>query len=141
MNPKRVGFRSRTGPDFVVGSDTETERGGARFYLSPVSARRGPEIYPIHSKKPPRCNPSICNRSPPNAAAPSRTPLTPAPAQEPPSLRPTALSVCNDWVDYRRRRPTPGGEAFAYLFAGDERPPGEFSNCNLLFGYLMPTNF
>jgi hypothetical protein len=27
-------------------------------------------------------------------------------------------------VDYRRRRSTPGGEAFAYLFAGDERPPG-----------------
>jgi hypothetical protein len=44
----------------------------------------------------------------------------PAPAQEPPCLRLSALSVCDDWVDYRRR-PTSGGEAFAYLFAGDER--------------------
>ena len=37
---------------------------------------------------------------------------------------PTSLSVYDVWVGYRRRRPTPGGEAFAYLFAGDERPPG-----------------
>ena len=95
--------------------------------------------------------------------------LHPSPSHSVRSLPPSlsispSLSVCDDWVGYRRRHPTPGGEAFAYLFAGDERPPGipipflfpvccakpsfrfffkkiEFSNCNLLFGYLMPINF
>jgi len=65
------------------------------------------------------------------------------------SLAPSP-SVCDDWVGYRRRRPTPGAEAFADIFTGEERPPGiptpslpcllcetEFPISNInLFGYL-----
>jgi hypothetical protein len=35
-----------------------------------------------------------------------------------------SLSICDDRVGYRSRRPTSGAKAFADLFAGEERPPG-----------------
>jgi hypothetical protein len=69
-----------------------------------------------------------------------------------------SLPLCDDWAGYRSRRPTPGAEPFADLFAGEERPPGiptpllfslpyllcenELPNSNVkLFGYLLATKF
>jgi len=76
---------------------------------SPPSFTPVPQPHPAPAQAPP-LPPAVLH--PASAQAPPH----PAPAQAPPSAVHSS-SVCDDWVDYRRR-PTPGGEAFAYLSAG-----------------------